>query len=127
MVGLKPTYGLVSCKGVIPNSYSFDHCGPLAATTEDCAIVLQAIAGVAEHDYCAHLNAGVRGLRIGVLRHFWEEDTQINAELRAATTGLSRSAAHKEVTRLVREAIEALRDGKPPPRIEAAKLLEARR
>ena len=84
VAGLKPTYGLVSCKGVIPNSYSFDHCGPLAATTEDCAIVLQAIPGVAEHDYCAHLNAGVRGLRIGVLRHFWEEDTQINAELRAA-------------------------------------------
>src|SRR5712691_944441 len=56
-------------------------------------------------------------VRIGpVLRH---------AELRAATEGLSRSAAHKEVTRLVRLAVEALRDGKPPPRIEG-KLLEAR-
>ncbi len=49
------------------------------------------------------------------------------AELRAATAGLSRSAAHKEVTRLVRQAVEALRDQKPPPEIEAGKLLEARR
>jgi long-chain acyl-CoA synthetase len=56
-------------------------------------------------------------VRIGpVLRH---------QDLRAATEGLSRSAAHKEVTRLVRLAVEALRDQKPPPRIEG-KLLEAR-
>jgi long-chain acyl-CoA synthetase len=47
-------------------------------------------------------------------------------KLKAATQGLSRSAAHKEVTRLVRLAVEALRDEKPPPRIEG-KLLEARR
>jgi long-chain acyl-CoA synthetase len=47
-------------------------------------------------------------------------------ELKKATEGLSRSAAHKEVTRLVRLAIEALRDKKPPPRIEGT-LLEARR
>jgi long-chain acyl-CoA synthetase len=50
-----------------------------------------------------------------------------NVALRAATRGLSRSAAHKEVTRLVRLAVEALRDGKPAPLIESAgKLLEAR-
>jgi hypothetical protein len=41
------------------------------------------------------------------------------AELRAATSGLSRSAAHREVTRLVRLAVEALRDRKPPPRIDS--------
>ena len=59
-------------------------------------------------------------VRIGpVLRH---------DELRAATQGLARSAAHKEVTRIVREAIEALRDGKPPPRIgRPGRLLEASR
>jgi long-chain acyl-CoA synthetase len=49
-----------------------------------------------------------------------------NVALRAATRGLSRSAAHKEVTRLVRLAVEALRDGKPAPRIEPGILLEAR-
>jgi long-chain acyl-CoA synthetase len=49
-------------------------------------------------------------------------------ELRAATQGLARSAAHKEVTRLVRLAIEALRDGKPPPEIgRPGRLLEASR
>jgi len=49
-----------------------------------------------------------------------------HAELKAATLGLSRSAAHREVTRLVRLAVEALRDGKPPPPVaEAGRLLEA--
>jgi long-chain acyl-CoA synthetase len=49
-------------------------------------------------------------------------------ELRAATQGLARSAAHKEVTRLVRLAIEALRDGNPPPQIgRPGRLLEASR
>jgi long-chain acyl-CoA synthetase len=49
-------------------------------------------------------------------------------ELRAATQGLARSAAHKEVTRLVRLAVEALRDGKPPPEIgRPGQLLEASR
>src|SRR5688500_18278563 len=41
VAGLKPTYGLVSRHGVIPNSFTFDHCGPLAWSVEDCAIVLQ--------------------------------------------------------------------------------------
>ena len=45
--------------------------------------------------------------------------------LKAATQGLSRSAAHREVTRLVRLAVEALRDGKPPPALEAGRLVEA--
>jgi aspartyl-tRNA(Asn)/glutamyl-tRNA(Gln) amidotransferase subunit A len=94
VAGLKPTYGLVSRHGVIPNSFSFDHCGPLAWTVEDCAIVLQTIAGYdardpasaarEPRDYSLDLNAGVRGLRIGVLRHFWEEDARIHDELRAA-------------------------------------------
>ncbi|HEX3177066.1 MAG TPA: amidase, partial [Methylomirabilota bacterium] len=45
VVGLMPTFGLVSRSGVITNSYTFDHCGPLARTVEDCAIVLDALAG----------------------------------------------------------------------------------
>ena len=45
VVGLMPTFGLVSRAGVIPNSYTFDHCGPLTRSVEDCAIVMQAIAG----------------------------------------------------------------------------------
>src|SRR5437867_11401854 len=45
VVGLMPTFGLVSRTGVITNSYTFDHCGPLARTVEDCALVLQALTG----------------------------------------------------------------------------------
>ena len=79
-----PTYGLVSRAGVIPNSFTFDHCGPMARTVEDCAILLQAIAGYDPRDagsieqpipdYRAALAEDIRGLRIGVLRHYWEED-----------------------------------------------------
>lgn len=92
--GLKPTYGLVSRAGVLPNSYSFDTCGPMARTSEDCAIILNAIAGYDAADpassprpiadFTAGLGAGVKGLRIGVIRHFWEQDLKVNAELAAA-------------------------------------------
>ena len=50
VVGLMPTFGLVSRAGVITNSYTFDHCGPLARTVEDCALVLQALAGYDARD-----------------------------------------------------------------------------
>lgn len=66
----------------------------MAWTVEDCALLLQAIAGhdasdpgsaqVPVPDYRAQLNAGVKGLRIGVLRHFWEEDTRAHPEAVAA-------------------------------------------
>lgn len=94
VVGLKPTYGLVSRYGVIPNSFSLDHCGPLTWTVEDCAIVLKAIAGhdpndpasasVEVPDYPAALRRGIRGLRVGILRHLWEEDLPAGDELRKA-------------------------------------------
>ena len=94
IAGLKPTYGLVSRAGVIPNSYSYDHCGPMARTSEDCAIILTAIAGHdpadpasairPAQDYSAGIGEGIKGLRIGVVRHFWESDSAPNAELSAA-------------------------------------------
>lgn len=93
-VGHKPTFGLVSRYGVIPNSFSFDHCGPLTWTVEDCAIMLQAVAGhdrrdsgsipFSPPDYRAALDPDVRGLRIGVVRHFWEEDLQVGTEMEQA-------------------------------------------
>ena len=45
IVGLKPTYGRVSRRGVFPLSYTLDHCGPLTRTVEDCAILMQVLAG----------------------------------------------------------------------------------
>jgi aspartyl-tRNA(Asn)/glutamyl-tRNA(Gln) amidotransferase subunit A len=91
---LMPTYGLVSRAGVIPNSFTFDHCGPMARTAEDCAILLQAIAGYDPcdagsteqkiPDYRAALKTGIKGLKIGVLRHYWEEDLPAHEDLRQA-------------------------------------------
>jgi aspartyl-tRNA(Asn)/glutamyl-tRNA(Gln) amidotransferase subunit A len=94
IVGLKPTYGLVSRRGVIPNSFTFDHCGPMAWTVEDCAIMLGAIAGhdpddpssanATVPDYRDALTGDIRGLRVGIVRHFWEEDLPANAEVCSA-------------------------------------------
>jgi aspartyl-tRNA(Asn)/glutamyl-tRNA(Gln) amidotransferase subunit A len=94
LAGLMPTYGLVSRAGVIPNSYTFDHCGPMCWTVEDCAIVLQALAGydpadagsveAPVSDYRSALAKDVRGLRIGALRHYWEEDLPAHEDLRRA-------------------------------------------
>ena len=93
-VGLKPTYGLVSRRGVFPNSFTFDHCGPLTWTAEDCAIVLGAIAGYDNRDpssvrqpitdYRSPLTGDIRGMRIGVVRHLWEEDLKTDPQACAA-------------------------------------------
>jgi len=84
IAGLKPTYGLVSRRGVLPNCFSQDHAGPLAWTTEDVAILLQAIAGhdpedpgsvdVAIPDYAAALTGSVKGLVIGVPTTWLEKE-----------------------------------------------------
>ncbi len=94
VTGLKPSYGRVSRHGVLPLAYSLDHVGPLAWTVEDCAILLQAMAGHDPADpasaeqpvpnYRAALRADLRGVRIGVVRHFFESDYQIDDEARSA-------------------------------------------
>jgi aspartyl-tRNA(Asn)/glutamyl-tRNA(Gln) amidotransferase subunit A len=94
VVGLMPTFGLVSRAGVITNSYTFDHCGPLVRTVEDAALVLQALAGYDPKDagsldrpipaYRQALGDDLKGLRIGVLRHHWEEDIPASEDVRAA-------------------------------------------
>jgi aspartyl-tRNA(Asn)/glutamyl-tRNA(Gln) amidotransferase subunit A len=94
VVGLMPTAGLVSRAGVITNSYTFDHCGPLARTVGDCALVLEAISGYDPEDaaslkrpiprYRDALQQDLRGLRIGVLRHHWENDIPASEDARKA-------------------------------------------
>src|SRR6516164_2927348 len=78
IVGLKPTYGLVSIRGIIPRTYSLDHCGPMTKTAEDCAMLLAGMTGYdkydvasVEHpreDYVAALRQPVNTMRIGVPR-----------------------------------------------------------
>ena len=84
-VGIKPTYGRVSSRGVIPLSLSLDHVGPLAATVEDAAIVLQAIAGYDAARYHVGGCSG-GGLCVGGARR-----SEGNARGRAARLFLRRS------------------------------------
>ncbi|HEV2301087.1 MAG TPA: amidase [Stellaceae bacterium] len=94
LAGLKPTYGLISRMGILPLAFSLDHAGPLAWTAEDCAILLQAMAGhdpadpaSANHpipDYRAALKGGAKGLKIGLVRHFYEADNEANAAVKGA-------------------------------------------
>lgn len=105
VVGIKPTYGLVSRAGVFPLSWSLDHAGPLAKTVTDTALLLQAIAGhdpadpssasVEIPDYAARLNGDVRGLRVGVPReYFFERSTEeVEAFVRDAIRVLERLGA----------------------------------
>jgi aspartyl-tRNA(Asn)/glutamyl-tRNA(Gln) amidotransferase subunit A len=83
LVGLKPTNGLVSRRGVIPVSPSLDQVGPLTKTVADCAIVLQEIAGrdhadrttvpIRLPDYRSALERPLASLRIGVDRQAWQQ------------------------------------------------------
>ena len=104
LAGIKPTYGLCSRAGVLPLSYTLDHTGPLAWTAEDCAILLQAMAGHDTHDpasanrptpdFTANLNKGVKGLRIGVARQFFEADNRVNdATLKAINDAIAQFRA----------------------------------
>jgi aspartyl-tRNA(Asn)/glutamyl-tRNA(Gln) amidotransferase subunit A len=101
IVGLKPTYGLVSRRGVFPLSFTLDHVGPLTRTVTDNALMLEIIAG---HDpldpgsaaapaghYASRLERGVRGIRIGFVRHFHESDVPANREVTAALEHVART------------------------------------
>ena len=90
LVGLKPTYGRVSRRGVFPLSFTLDHCGPLSASVEDSAIALQVIAGYDPldlacadrpvDDYRAGLQGGVAGMRFGVPRAFFQNSPVLAPE-----------------------------------------------
>ena len=95
IVGIKPTYGRVSRHGVVPLSWSLDHAGPMARNVEDCATLLQVIAGydpadsasanVPVPDFRAELKNGIKGLRIGVPRvHWFVENRGTDPETEAA-------------------------------------------
>ena len=91
-VGIKPTYGRVSCRGVIPLSWSLDHVGPLAASARDAAVVLQAIAGYDARDsgsrnlpvtdYVSAAAEQTKNLRVGIPRDYFYDD--LDDEVRAA-------------------------------------------
>src|SRR5262249_36650554 len=105
VVGLKPTYGRVSRAGVIALSWTLDHAGPMARTVEDCACLLQALAGydpadpassrAPVPDYVSGLGGGIRGLRVGVPRDYFFEalDPDVTAAVEHALETLRRLGA----------------------------------
>ena len=84
VVGLKPTYGRVSTRGVIPLSPALDHVGPITRTVSDAAVMLRAIAGYDERDinsidmpvpdFLGAIRRGSKALRLGVPRKFFYEE-----------------------------------------------------
>ncbi len=83
VVGLKPTYGAVSRRGVFPLSYTLDHVGPMAREVADIARLFDVIAGV-ERPTVADLDRGIAHLRIGFVRHFHETDMPADPAMAAA-------------------------------------------
>jgi len=93
IVGLKPTYGLVSRRGVFPLAFTLDHIGPLTRDVADNALMMEVLAGhdpqdpgsavAPRHGYAARLEHGVRDLRIGFVRHFHETDMPADPEVTA--------------------------------------------
>ena len=81
ITGLKPTYGRVSRLGMVAFASSLDQAGPMAHTAEDCALLLNSMAGhdpqdstssqVPTEDYCARLEDSLQGLRIGLPREYF--------------------------------------------------------
>jgi aspartyl-tRNA(Asn)/glutamyl-tRNA(Gln) amidotransferase subunit A len=94
IVGIKPTYGRISRHGLVPLSWSLDCGGPMARTVEDCAMLLQAIAGydgndttsakVGVSDYTVSLRDGVKVPRVGVPRlHWFDEERGLDPDVEA--------------------------------------------
>ena len=111
IVGLKPTYGRISRHGLAPLSWSLDHCGPMTWVVEDAAHVLQTVAGYDPKDptsidapvpdYSAALRQDIKGMVIGVPRHFIEEcrfrtDAEIPTSVDKAIGELQRLGARIE-------------------------------
>jgi aspartyl-tRNA(Asn)/glutamyl-tRNA(Gln) amidotransferase subunit A len=80
VTGLRPTIGLVPNEGVVPVSWTLDTVGPIARTAEDCALLLDAIAGTR-----TELRSGLDGLRVGVVDELFERaDPRVAATVRSA-------------------------------------------
>ncbi len=124
---IKPTFGSVPCRGVLPVATSLDHVGPIARSAEDCALLLDVMRGV-EHDRAGSMGepgSGLAGLRIGVVEMpqsdsspgFWDRHDDAVEVLRSggahvarATIPLYEEASLAVSIILLSEALEHHRD-----------------
>ena len=101
IVGLKPTYGLVPIRGIVPLTVSLDHCGPMTQTVEDAALMLNAIAGYDKldiasverprEDCVAALAQRVTGFRLGLPAYFYDHlDPEVARAVEDALAALSK-------------------------------------
>ncbi len=101
VTGLKGTYGRVSIRGIVPLTWSLDHCGPIARTVEDAALVFQAIAGydrldlqsvdVPVPDYMLAIGAPVKQFRLGIAPQFYDGlDADVASAMDAALAQLNK-------------------------------------
>jgi len=112
IVGLKPTYGRASRAGVLSLSWTLDHTGPMARTVEDCAYLLQAMAGhdpadpassrAPVEDYLAPLRRDIRGVRLGVPRDYFFDaiDPEVERAFNEALDTLRRLGAEVRDVRI---------------------------
>jgi aspartyl-tRNA(Asn)/glutamyl-tRNA(Gln) amidotransferase subunit A len=100
LTGLKPTYGLVSIRGIVPLIYSLDHCGPMTRTAEDAAMMLTEMAGYdpldaasvkhPKEDYLKALEQPTSACRLGAPEEFYVElDPEVESAMQAATEVLT--------------------------------------
>lgn len=114
VVGFKPTYGRVSCRGVVPLSWSYDHVGPLTRTVRDAAVVLDAIAGYDAQDLASRELPGGEfaaacaedpgNLRLGIVREYFFDDLEADV-----------AAQVKEAIRLLESLVRDVREVALPP------------
>lgn len=112
VVGLKPTFGRISRRGIVPHSWSLDHAGPLTRSVADAAVMLSVLAGhdpgdpgsrdEPVPDYCAGLAGGVCGLRVAVVRnHFFDANQPaVDRAVDAAINWFAQAGAHVQDVRI---------------------------
>ena len=112
VVGLKPTYGRISLRGIIPLSWNLDHAGPLTKSARDAALLLQVLAGYDEDDpasanvpvddYLTHIDEGVQGWRIALAvgDYIAASDPEVLAAVHAAVEVFRRLGAQVEEVEL---------------------------
>jgi len=125
IVGVKPTYGLVSRAGVMPLSWSLDHLGPMTRTVRDGALLLEIIAGADPHDatssprpvgaLAAALDRSPAGLRVGLPENYYFDG--VLPEVRAAVEEAARTLAS------LGAGVRTLRLPDPAPLVDVAGIL----
>jgi aspartyl-tRNA(Asn)/glutamyl-tRNA(Gln) amidotransferase subunit A len=104
IVGLKPTYGLVPIRGIMPLTLSLDHCGPMTRTVEDTALMLNAMAGYdrlditsvqhGKEDYVAALSQPISGFKLGTPASYFDGlDPEVESAVTAAVAELGKLTA----------------------------------